>query len=138
MKKSNKNIFVLHQQLSNDSIFIKNLEVCKVLLINNSNFPWLILVPMRENIIEIYDLTYADYQQTMLEVRNITKIFAEITGADKMNVATFGNVITQLHIHIIARFKNDKAFPNPVWNSKLPTTPYSVNKSQELIDKFRQ
>lgn len=130
--------FILHPQLSADTIFITDLKVCKVLLMNNSNFPWLILVPMQENIVEIYDLSDADYTQAMLEIRKVAKAFAEITGADKMNVATLGNVVPQLHIHIIARFKNDAAFPKPVWSVDLPASPYSDIKAQQVIEEIKE
>ena len=78
---------------------------------------------MREYLREIYDLSEDDYALVMNEVRLVTQKFAEYTKADKMNVAALGNVVPQLHIHIIARFKNDKAWPNPVWG-KLPESPY--------------
>ncbi len=128
---------LLHPQLAKDCLPINNLGVCRVYLQNNSNFPWLILVPMRPNIKEIFDLEQVDYEQMMSEVRAITKHFSIFTGADKMNVATLGNVVPQLHIHIIARFENDAAWPNPVWNASLPPSPYAPEKAELLIRELR-
>lgn len=82
---------------------------------NNQHFHWLILVPMRENIRELHELDDADYSKVMEEVRNVSKKLASHTGAHKMNVAALGNIVPQLHIHIIARFENDPAWPKPVW-----------------------
>jgi diadenosine tetraphosphate (Ap4A) HIT family hydrolase len=129
--------FTLHKQLAADTIHVIDLAVCRVLLMNNQNFPWLILVPMRADLREIYDLNDVDHEIAMGEIREITKIFSELTGADKMNVATLGNVVSQLHIHIIARFKNDLAFPKPVWNSEQPAVPYSPEQSEEMVRKLR-
>jgi diadenosine tetraphosphate (Ap4A) HIT family hydrolase len=127
----------IHPQLAKDCLPINNLGVCRVYLQNNSNFPWLILVPMRPDIKEIFDLEQVDYEQMMSEVRAVTKHFAGFTGADKMNVATLGNVVPQLHIHIIARFENDAAWPNPVWNVSLPPAPYAPEKAELLIKELR-
>lgn len=127
----------LHPQLAKDCLPIASLGVCRVYLQNNKNFPWLVLVPMREGISEIFDLELVDYEQMMSEVRAVTKHFAGFTAADKMNVATLGNIVPQLHVHIIARFKNDAAWPNPVWNSTLPSTPYPQNEAELLIKELR-
>lgn len=126
----------LHPQLAKDCLPIVSLGVCRVYLQNNKNFPWLVLVPMREGITEIFDLETVDYEQVMSEVRSVTKHFAEFTRADKINVATLGNVVPQLHIHIIARFKKDGAWPNPVWNA-LPPTPYPQHEAELLIKELR-
>ena len=126
----------LHPLLAKDCLPIVSLGVCRVYLQNNSNFPWLVLIPMREDLSEIFDMSIEDYEQVMSEVRAITKHFASFTGADKMNVATLGNVVPQLHIHIIARFKNDPAWPNPVWNA-LPPKPYAQDKAELLIKELR-
>lgn len=126
----------LHPLLAKDCLPITTLSICRVYLQNNSNFPWLVLIPMREGLSEIFDLSINDYEQVMNEVRVVTKHFASFTKADKMNVAALGNVVPQLHIHIIARFKNDPAWPNPVWNA-LPPQPYAQDKAELLIKELR-
>ncbi len=128
---------ILHPLLAREALPIASLGVCRLYLRNVSEFPWLLLVPMRDDIREIYDLTAEDYEQTMREVRSVAKHLAEITGADKMNVATLGNIVPQLHIHIIARFKTDPAWPNPVWNFAAPPTPYPADKANALIGQLR-
>jgi len=128
--------FTLHPQLAADTIHVIDLAVCRVLLMNNQHFPWLILVPMRGDLREIYDLSDVDYANAMGEIREITKIFSELTAADKMNVATLGNAVSQLHIHIIARFKNDAIFPKPVWNFEQKALPYSPEQAEEMVKKL--
>ena len=122
--------FKLDPILEKDSIFIKNLELCQLRLINNSDFPWLILIPMKNNIIEITDLSDDEYHQMNIEIKNIAKQFKKSTSADKLNIATIGNVVSQLHIHVIARYKTDKLFPKPVWGYEF--IPYS----QDILDKM--
>jgi diadenosine tetraphosphate (Ap4A) HIT family hydrolase len=127
--------FKLDPTLKKDSIFIKELELCQLRLINNSDFPWLILVPMKKNLVEITDLSDSDYNQLNKEIKNIAKSLKEITKADKLNIATIGNVVSQLHIHIIARYKSDKLFPKPVWGCEF--TPYSEDSMNIIITKLK-
>ncbi len=130
--------FELHPQLAKDCLPVIDLMLCRVLLMNNSNFPWLILVPMRENMREIFDLSREDYTLVMEEIRTVSEKFCEFSKADKMNVAALGNMVPQLHIHTIARFKNDAAWPNPVWNAGLPPSQYVPEKAALLIRELRK
>lgn len=91
---------------------------------NDSTFPWLILLPMRNDKCELHDLSPDDYKLAMEEVRFVSEKFAAHTNADKINTAALGNMVPQLHIHVIARFKNDPAWPNPVWNCGHESKPY--------------
>ena len=93
--------FVIDPTLERDSVFIKNLKLCQLRLVNNSDFPWRILIPMKNNLIEITDLSDDEYNQMNSEIKNISLKFKEATGADKLNIATIGNIVSQLHIHII-------------------------------------
>ena len=127
--------FKLNPTLEKDSIFIKNLELCQLRLINNSDFPWLILVPMQNNLVEITDLADSDYNQLNKEIKNTAKNFKDITKADKLNIATIGNVVPQLHIHIIARYKTDKLFPKPVWGYHF--IPYAEDDMNIMITKLK-
>lgn len=129
--------FELYPALAKETLLIKELDVCNLYLRNVKHFPWLLLVPAREGLREIFDLSREDYVQAMDKVREITRVFSEITGADKMNVATLGNICPQLHIHIIARFKNDAAWPNPVWNVNLPVVEYAPQEADALISKIQ-
>lgn len=129
--------FKLHPQLEADTHFIADLQLSRVLLMNNANFPWLILVPRKQALRELYDLTSNDYMQVMQEIRMMTEKFASHTGAYKINVAALGNVVPQLHIHIIARFENDAAWPAPVWSSVAPATPYKPEEIRGIISTLR-
>ncbi|MDX1975500.1 MAG: HIT domain-containing protein [Rickettsiales bacterium] len=127
--------FTLHLQLAADTIPLGDLPHCRVLLMNNANFPWLILVPRRDGLRELFDLG-TDYDAVMQEVKQVSEQFAAYTKADKINVAALGNMVPQLHIHIIARFKGDAAWPNPVWNSGIDPLQYSSQQAQSLIQKM--
>jgi diadenosine tetraphosphate (Ap4A) HIT family hydrolase len=108
-------IFQLHPQLKQDSIRIGQLSLSQLLLINDSHYPWFVLVPERLNITEIYQLSKADQQQLNFESTLLSQTLAELYRADKMNIAAIGNLVPQLHIHHIVRYKNDIAWPAPVW-----------------------
>ena len=127
--------FQLHPQLAKDTAAICDLKLCRVLLMNNQNFPWLILVPRQNGLREIFDLSEKDYLGVMQEVRGVTKKMASHLAADKMNVATLGNMVPQLHIHVIARFTGDAAWPNPVWNA-APAAPYNSAALQGRVQEW--
>jgi len=112
-------MFELHTQLEKDTVPIGDLALCRVLLMNDSNYPWLILVPRRENIGEIFQLTAVDQQQLMAEVSAVSAALASHYHADKINVAALGNVVPQLHVHVIARYLDDAAWPRPVWGAQV-------------------
>lgn len=128
--------FKIDPTLEKDSVFIKNLRLCQLRLINNSDFPWLVLIPMKNNLVEITDLSDDEYVQMNHEIKNIAAKFKEIMKADKLNIASIGNVVSQLHIHIIARYANDKLFPKPVWGSELVA--YSKDELNKMIDSIRE
>ncbi len=123
--------FTLHPQLEKDTIPVGELPLCRVLLMNNRHFPWLILVPKREGLRELFELSPEDYAIAMTEIRQISEKLHALYKADKMNVAALGNVVAQLHIHIIARFKTDAAWPNPVWGAAA--APYDKSEAKNSI-----
>ncbi len=129
--------FALHPKLKADTLHVADMQACRILLMNNVVFPWLILVPMRENMREVFDLGNDDYNLVMSEVKNASEKFASFTKADKINVAALGNMVPQLHIHVIARFENDPAWPNPVWNSGVTARAYEKEKAELLIKELR-
>ncbi len=123
--------FTLHPQLEKDTFPIGDLPLCRVLLMNNRHFPWIILVPKRENLRELFDLSPVDYETAMAEVRQVAEQFANHSKAHKMNIAALGNVVPQLHLHIIARFETDAAWPKPVWGSVA--APYDEKDVQGTV-----
>lgn len=107
--------FTLHPQLESDTLFIKDFPISRVLLMNDSRVPWFILVPRRMNMTEIYQLNFEEQLQLLKEINIIAKWAHHFFAADKMNIAALGNSVAQLHIHVIARHKQDFAWPKPVW-----------------------
>lgn len=129
-------MFELDKNLKKDTFFIKDLELCQLLLLNNKNYPWLVLVPKRANMTETFELNEADQQQLSLEINKISKFAKNFFKADKINVAAFGNVVSQLHIHIIARYKNDRVFPNPVWLDQEKQE-YEEKEALEIVNNTK-
>ncbi|RTK92708.1 MAG: HIT domain-containing protein [Rickettsiales bacterium] len=128
--------FKLHQKLEEDSIFILDLELCQLRLINNADYPWLILVPRLENIIEITDLTDTDYLLLNQEIMLVSMFLKAYLQPDKLNIATIGNVVSQMHVHIIARYKDDKTYPKTVWGNEFNR--YSKNAENDIINLIRK
>ena len=128
-------MFKLDKRLEQDTIFIKNLNLSKLLLMNNSNFPWLILVPMRENLIELIDLSKTDQQQLLSEISSLSRFLKKTDPKGKINIGTLGNIVNQLHIHIVIRNKNDLAWPNSIWGFNNHS-PYSKEQSLKLLEEI--
>lgn len=129
-------MFTLNPQLERDTFFISDLKISRLLLMNDSNYPWLILVPREPDLIELTDLTFSDQTEVLREINLVGKILQENFGAEKLNIAALGNVVSQLHIHVIARKKNDATFPKPVWGNAV-VKPYESEASQDLIEKIK-
>ena len=126
-------MFTLAPELHRDCIELADWPLCKVLLMNDSQYPWFILVPRKEGLTEIIDLS--DEEQVVLthESAKLSCMLKTIFKPDKLNIAALGNMVPQLHIHHIARFKDDAAWPKPVWGMH-PAKPYS----EEQIAKIKQ
>ena len=116
--------FELDPHLAQDCIELGELRLCRVLLMNDDHYPWLVLVPRRPGLRELHDLSAADQALLMQEVMLLSRRLQHEFHADKMNVAALGNVVAQLHVHIIVRYLNDAAWPAPVWG-RQPSRPYS-------------
>ena len=128
--------FQLHPQLQKDCFVLGKFELCQVLLMNDSQFPWFILVPQRDNIREIYELTDAEQIMLIRESSYLAKKLAEIFNADKLNVAAIGNIVPQLHLHHVVRYENDKAWATPVWG-KFAAVPYTEQQRIVLLDRLK-
>ncbi len=112
--------FQLHPQLACDTISVADLDLCQLLLMNDQTYPWLVMVPMRHDMRELHDLMPGDQQAVMLEVTKVSRAMQRLFKADKMNVAALGNMVAQLHIHVIARYEGDPAWPGPIWGVVEP------------------
>ena len=128
--------FQLHERLQQDCISIGRFSLCQLLMMNDKQFPWFILVPERADIKEIYQLNAADRQLLSEESCFVAKNMADLFKADKMNMAAIGNMVPQLHIHHIVRYQTDKAWPAPVWG-KFAALPYTEQQIIEFTDKVR-
>ena len=130
-------MFALHTQLAKDCAALGDLPLCRVLLMNDANYPWLVLVPRREEISEIFELSRIDQQQLLDEIAQVSAALAGHFRADKMNVAALGNVVPQLHVHLIVRYRDDAAWPRPVWNA-VPAQPYTDDALHERMAQLRE
>jgi len=128
--------FTLHSQLAADTIELGDLPVSKVLLMDDSQYPWLILVPRRHQIQELYQLEKADAEQVQLESLIVSELMMQHFDGDKLNVATLGNLVPQLHIHHIVRFRNDAAWPKPVWGEVKPIV-YETSNLDSVASSLR-
>jgi diadenosine tetraphosphate (Ap4A) HIT family hydrolase len=126
----------LHPQLNNDTVLVGDLPLCRVLLIRDAHYPWLVLVPRRPETVEIIDLDELTQAQLMTEIARVSRALRDITRCDKLNVAALGNAVPQLHVHVIARRRTDTAWPRPVWGL-MPPLPYDPRDMQALIDALR-
>ncbi len=123
--------FELHPQLAGDCILLGDLRLCQVLLMNDSNYPWFILVPRRAEVTEVYHLSADDQQQLIHEVSMVSENLSDLFAARKMNVAMLGNMVPQLHAHVIVRRERDPAWPSPVWG-QFPAEPYTAQQIDEI------
>jgi diadenosine tetraphosphate (Ap4A) HIT family hydrolase len=127
----------LHPQLKKDTIDIGDLPLSRVLVIRDANYPWLLLVPRRENAVEIIDLDEVAQAQLMTEISRVSRALKEITKCDKLNVAALGNMVPQLHVHVIARRTGDVAWPRPVWGVASPLA-HDAEEVQKFISAIRR
>lgn len=129
-------MFELHPQLAKDCFVITDLELCRVLLMNDKNYPWCILVPMREGKKDLYELADAEQQQFIVESSSLSRVMMHLFKGKKMNIAALGNMVPQLHVHHIVRFEGDPCWPKPVWGQVAPVL-YSEKEAQSLMDRLR-
>lgn len=127
--------FKLHPQLAKDSIEIGQFSLCRLLLINDQQYPWFVLVPQRADIKEIYQLSEIDQQQMWQESRILSKVIMEVFNGDKLNVAAIGNLVAQLHIHHVVRFKTDISWPAPIWGQH-PMIEYDNDEIEAYLAKI--
>ncbi len=128
--------FTLHSQLEADSHWVGDATLCRVLLMNDARYPWLILVPMAPNMTELHELAQPDRSQLMQEVSALAMAMKRELGADKINTAALGNLVPQLHIHVIARYHNDPTWPAPVWGVGKPAH-YTADALQARLGQAR-
>ena len=117
--------FTLHYRLQEDTVEIIRIKLSRVLLMNDSSFPWIVLVPEREGVQEVYELNSEDRFVLIEEIAAASEIIRQLYRPDKINIGALGNLVPQLHIHVIGRFRTDRAWPDPAWGSG-PARPYQA------------
>lgn len=129
-------MFSLDPRLQQDTLTVGDFPLCRLLLMNDAQYPWFILVPRRADVCEVFDLDAADQLALWQETTTLASVLKDGFAADKMNVATLGNMVSQLHMHVIARTREDAVWPSPVWG-KLPAQPYSEVQLAEVLARLR-
>ena len=129
--------FALDHRLDSSSFFIEDWDLCRVSLKNDKTFPWLYLVPRRENIREMFELNADDQQQLILEISRAGRALQVLYTPTKINTAALGNMVPQLHVHVFARFQDDPAWPKPVWAVQLAEIPYTEAERVSALQKLK-
>lgn len=125
----------LHPQLEKDCYVLGEFELCTLLLLNDANYPWFILLPNHEGVSEIHQLSEAEQQQLIAESMFFSRCLEQVFQADKLNIAALGNVVPQLHIHHIVRYRSDACWPAPVWGAVEPVK-YENDQLQTLKNQL--
>jgi diadenosine tetraphosphate (Ap4A) HIT family hydrolase len=126
--------FALDSRLAAATLPVGDLALSSVLLQNDSRFPWLVLVPRRPGLVELTDLGDADYRTLADEIRLATRVMLALAKPDKVNMAALGNVVPQMHVHVVGRFRSDPAWPGPVWGFGT-AAPYPHHASAALVER---
>jgi len=129
--------WTLHPQLDRDTASIGDLPLSRVFIINDANYPWLLLVPRRAGAVEIIDLDEVAQAQLMTEISRVARALKEVTRCDKLNIAALGNLVPQLHVHVIGRRTSDAAWPRPVWGV-MPPLAHDAEEVQTFISALRR
>ncbi len=129
--------WTLHPQLEGDAGAVGDLPLSRLLLANDANYPWLLLVPRRAGASEIIDLSESDQIQLATEIAAVSHALKAVAPCDKLNVAALGNVVAQLHVHVIARRRSDPAWPKPVWGA-VAARNYDPAARERLVAALRR
>jgi diadenosine tetraphosphate (Ap4A) HIT family hydrolase len=129
--------FSLHERLRADTTELTRWPLSLVLLMNARQWPWLVLVPRRADIREIHELPERDQHALTAEIVRASRSLMQLVQPHKINIAALGNVVPQLHVHVIARFTNDPAWPNAVWGA-VPPEPYLANELLQKVKTFQR
>ncbi len=128
--------FALDPRLAADTIEIGDLALSRVLLMNDARYLWLVLAPRRENLRELFDLDSADRAVLIEEIAAVSAALAASPGVDKINVGALGNIVRQLHVHVVARRLGDAAWPGPVWGAGAPER-YEAQEARKIAQSLK-
>jgi diadenosine tetraphosphate (Ap4A) HIT family hydrolase len=129
--------FLLDERLANDTVSVSITGLCDLRLMKDRRWPWLVLVPRRAGISEIFELTPLDQVMLTFETNLVASALKAVTGATKINVGALGNIVRQLHVHVIARFEGDPSWPGPVWGHGK-AEPYSDNDMRTFVARLQE
>jgi diadenosine tetraphosphate (Ap4A) HIT family hydrolase len=129
--------FVLDPRLAGDSLFVADLVLSRVLLMDDARFPWLLLVPRRAAAVEVADLSDAEQATLWREVQQAAEALRQVAPCDKLNMGALGNIVRQLHVHVVARREGDAAWPNSVWGHGR-AEPYAADAADALVRRLQQ
>ncbi|CDZ57867.1 HIT domain-containing protein [Neorhizobium galegae] len=127
--------FELDGRITRDSDLVSVLTLCQLRIQNDSRWPWLVMVPQRAGMTEIFDLSPAEQALLSVEVNKVAAALKTVTGATKINVGALGNIVRQLHVHVIARFEGDPNWPGSIWGFGQPVT-YEEQQKQDFLNKL--
>jgi diadenosine tetraphosphate (Ap4A) HIT family hydrolase len=128
--------FELHPRLEADTLLVADWALSRLLLMNDARFPWLVLVPRRADAIELQDLAHGERMVLIEEIARASRGLKTVIGAVKINIGALGNLVPQLHVHVVARTPTDPAWPGPVWGLGMPV-PYASTASAALLEQLR-
>ncbi|WP_028238511.1 HIT domain-containing protein [Stutzerimonas azotifigens] len=129
-------MFELDPQLARDTLMLGDLPLSRLLLMNDARYPWFILVPRREEVTEVFQLDAADQARLWGEVAMLAEKIKDTFGAQKMNIASLGNMVPQMHVHVVARRRDDAAWPAPVWG-RGAAVPYDAGQVASIRQKLK-
>jgi diadenosine tetraphosphate (Ap4A) HIT family hydrolase len=127
----------LDPQLERDTATVGDFDLSRLVVMNDRNYPWLILVPRRVGVTEIHDLLELDRTQLMGEIARASQVLKQVAVCDKLNVAAIGNMVPQLHVHVVARRRDDPAWPRPVWGA-MPPAAYAPDELRTFVHRIRE
>ena len=125
----------IDERLAFDSLLIGQLEACQVRLMDDCRWPWLILLPMRPGLVELHDLSPREHIVVAREIAGVSKALKQTTGALKINIGALGNIVRQLHVHVVARKEGDPGWPGPVWGFG-ERRPYAADDRTRIVNKM--
>jgi diadenosine tetraphosphate (Ap4A) HIT family hydrolase len=129
-------VWSLDPQLQRDTKAIGDLTLTRVLVMNDATYPWLVVVPRHAGAVEVIDLDGGQQVKLMDEIAVLSRVLKDVTACDKLNIAAIGNVVSQLHVHIVARRRGDAAWPRPVWGV-APPHPYPPEELEQFIARIQ-
>lgn len=128
--------FALHSKLEADAHFAADWPLCRVLVMNDARYPWLILVPRRDGVTEVTGLDALDRIRLMDEIDRAGRLILTFPGVGKLNIGALGNIVPQLHVHVLGRHSGDPAWPGPVWGHS-PPSPYGTAELEYVLELVR-